>query len=93
MKTFKVWELEINLSVSDVLTIGTMRKLYPIVADTEKGWEIEMIINFIIAFSDDADIEKKLNELPGNLLTELTEQTSKILDPLLKQLTPSKKKS
>ena len=79
MKKITIGEKTIKLTVGDQLTVRELRKIYPLIS---KYWdnEIEMVVQVIMALSDDKNVEDTINSMTQEEFTELSEEISKLLD-------------
>lgn len=79
MHTLKVKEQEFVLNIGDELTVKDMRIIYPLTKQYADN-EVEMVIAFFKAFSDDKDIENKINEMSIEDFSILAEQIAGIIN-------------
>ena len=66
-----VWSKEFNLNIGEEITVKELRVIYPLTKKYADN-EIEMVVQIIKAFSDDKDIEEKVNWLDIAEFTELS---------------------
>lgn len=78
MKTIKIWEKSIELTIGEQLTVREMRLIYPITKKYADN-EIEMSIQIIKALSNQTDVEEIINSLSLTEFQELSEEIAGLL--------------
>lgn len=78
MKTIKIWEKSIELTIGEQLTVREMRLIYPITKKYADN-EIEMSIQIIKALSNQSDVEEIINSLSLTEFQELSEEIAGLL--------------
>lgn len=79
MKTITIGEKKINLNIGDELTVRELRRVYPLISKYADN-DIELIIQVVIALSDNEKAEEVVESLNQKEFAELSKQIGELLD-------------
>lgn len=84
MKVLEVNGQKFELNVGEQLTVKELRVIYPIIKKYQDN-EIEMVVQFFKAFSSDAEVEAKLDEMSIEDFTVLSNGIAELIQEKKKQ--------
>ena len=79
MQKITVNDKVFELTLWEVLTVKDLRTIYPLIKKYSDN-EIEMVVEFLKALSNDAEVEEKVNALTVEEFTEVASKIASLIE-------------